>query len=391
MTVPAYSSALLRRMLAGGAVLGLVAALNPATTAVAQQRTAQTARPPEVPEPPSPTSAPSDSDEAYGVHQHGESGDRGIVVVSHGRESRVRILGSVVVEPGQRVGDVVAVLGSVTVRGDVDGDVVAVGGNVEVADGASVTGQLVAVGGQLDISPNARVSPHSERIAIGFPEFTVMKHGEPEFSMRFLPDRTWMAGLALTGSAIRLCALVLLSLVAVVLFKPTVERVAQRVSESPGESLVVGIGAQLLLAPAVFALSLGLAITLIGIPLVPLFLLLVAGLWLTGFAAAAVAVGHGMMRLVGSRTPGVLPAFLLGLLPAVTLTIASRMAWWSGAEFGGWALFAAIVGALLEGLLWTLGAGAGVLTWLRRRGPSVVVPPAVPPEPPDATPIPVQM
>ena len=273
-----------------------------------------------------------------------------------------------VVAVGQRVGDVVAVLGSVTVKGDVEGDVVAVGGSVTVEDGASVRGDLVAVGGRLEISPGATISPSSERVAIGFPEFSVSTPGEQDFSFRLLPDRAWMAGLALTGSAVRLFALALLSLMVLVLFAPTVERIAQRAAESPGESLVVGLGAQLLLAPAVLALSLGLAITVIGIPLVPLFLLLVAGLWMTGFAAAAVAVGRGVLRLVGVREPGLLPAFTMGVLPAVALTIASRVAWWSGASFGGWALAVAVLGALLEGLLWTLGAGAGVLAWLRRRG-----------------------
>ena len=102
--------------------------------------------------------------------------------------------------------------------------------------------------------------------------------------------------------------------------------------------------------------------------------------------AAAVATGRGMLRLAGVRAAGLLPSFVLGVVPAMALTIGSRMAWWGGAELGGWALFAAVCGALLEGALWTVGAGAGVLTWLRRQAPSVTAPP-VSPDPPDASPV----
>ena len=232
------------------------------------------------------------------------------------------------------------------------------------------------------IAPGARVSQHSDRVAVGFPHFVVSSPGEQDFSFSLLPDRAWIAGLALTGSAMRLLALVLLALTAIVVFGRTVERVSDYAAESPGESLVVGIGVQLLLLPAVFAVCLAMAVTIIGIPLVPLFLLVVSGLWISGFAAAAAAFGRGLLRAVGVRQAALLPAFLVGVAPALALTLGSRIAWWRGAEVGGWALLVAILGTLLEGVLWTMGAGAGVLVWLRRRSLPSQVPPVAPPAPP---------
>jgi hypothetical protein len=294
----------------------------------------------------------------------------------------VRILGSLTVERDQRVEDVVAVLGSVTVRGDVSGDVVAVGGSVDVEDGASVSGNLVAVGGQLRIANGARISPHSDRVAVGFPNFVVSSPGEQELSFSLLPDRSWIAAAAFTGTSLRLFALVLIALTAIVVFGGTVERVADAVAHGPGESLVVGIGVQLLLVPAVLAVCLALTVSLVGIPLVPLFVILVAGVWVACFAAASVAFGRGILRLFGAREVTLLPAFLVGIIPALGLTIASRFAWWRGAEFGGPALLVAILGTLLEGVLWTVGAGAGVLVWLRRRTQPAQAPPLTPPAPP---------
>jgi hypothetical protein len=139
---------------------------------------------------------------------------------------------------------------------------------------------------------------------------------------------------------------------------------------------------QLVLLPAVFAVCLAMVVTLVGIPLVPLFLLGVRGLWIAGFAAAAAAFGRGLLRAVGVRHAALLPAFLVGVVPALGLTLASRIAWWSGAELGGWALLLAILGTLLEGVLWTMGAGAGVLVWLRRRAQPSQAPPLAPPAPP---------
>jgi hypothetical protein len=307
----------------------------------------------------------------------------GVTVISHGRRSRVRILGSIVVPPGEKAGDVVAVLGSATVHGDVEGSVVAVGGDVELKDGASVTGDVVAIGGQLIIAPTARLSGSSERVSVGFPAIHVNSPGEPDVTVQFLPDRRWLAGVALAGTVVRLSAVLLLSLVALVLFAPTLERVAAQAAAAPGESLIVGLGVQLLALPVVLALTVALCLTIIGIPLVPLMFLLVGGLFVLGFAGAAVALGRGFLRLIGVQHPTLLFAFVAGILPMLLLTLVSRYAWWSGSEWSGWVFALALTGLLFEGLLWTLGTGAGVLLWLRRYRGTEVVPPAIqPPGPP---------
>jgi hypothetical protein len=130
-----------------------------------------------------------------------------------------------------------------------------------------------------------------------------------------------------------------------------------------------------------------LVISIVGIPLVPLGALLVGGLWLVGFVGASTACGRGVLRLVGLERARPDAACFVGTLPFVTLAVVSRAAWWSGADPVGWALPVAVTGALIEGVLWTLGAGAGVLYWLRRGRPA----PAAPPVPPEAPPLPVQL
>ncbi len=70
----------------------------------------------------------------------------------------VRFWGDVVIEPGEFIrGDVVALRGSIQVKGEVDGSVVALFGNVELDSSAQVTGDVVSVGGKIYRSRAARV------------------------------------------------------------------------------------------------------------------------------------------------------------------------------------------------------------------------------------------
>ena len=313
-------------------------------------------------------------------------------VVSYGGQSRVRVGGSIVIERGERADDVVAVFGSVTVRGDVSGQVVAVLGNVEIADGASVAGDIVAVGGRLSVAPTAKVSAHSQRVAVGFPEFSVASPGEPDFTMRLLPDRAWVAGALLAISSIRLAALVVLSLAILLLFPVPVRRVADQLAATPLASTIVGLGAQVMALPVALGLVLALVASIIGIPLlllVPVAAILVGALWTVGFVGASVGVGRGVLRLFGAAHPPLAVSFVLGAAPFIALTWLSRYSWWLG-HGGAFVTTAAVTGVLLEGLLWTLGAGAGLMLWLNRFGGRTVIPATPPPVAP-APPVPVDL
>lgn len=62
----------------------------------------------------------------------------------------VRFLGNVVIEPNEFIrGDVVTLRGTIKVQGEVDGDVVAVFGSVELDSTAFVEGDVVSVGGKI--------------------------------------------------------------------------------------------------------------------------------------------------------------------------------------------------------------------------------------------------
>jgi hypothetical protein len=135
------------------------------------------------------------------------------------------------------------------------------------------------------------------------------------------------------------------------------------------------MAAQLLIVPAVVALVLVLAISIVGIPLLPAVpLLLLAGglVWVAGFAAVARVVGES---LAGRGRPMLALAAGLGLIWATT--VVARLASWSYGGIGAGAL--AVLGFAIEFVAWSVGLGAVLLAWRRAVPAEDRV--AVPPEP----------
>lgn len=293
------------------------------------------------------------------------------------RGARVRIGSDLVVGEHERVGDVaVAILGSVIVEGEVGGDVVAVLGDVRLGPRAVVGGEVTAVGGRIVADPGARMYGAANEVAIGWPAWQV---GVPE--ARLMPPAEWWAGALLAVALGRGLVLAVLGLIAALLGRAAVARVGREVSEAPWQSVLVGVGAQIVLVPAVLAICGGLVVSIVGIPLlalVPVAALVAGGLWLVGFTAVAARLGGALIG--GSASGRLVPAVLLGLVLVFAPTLGARLAWWAGwIGLPGFLLFGG-VGWLVEAVAWSMGLGALILSWLRGRSASAaeVVPPPMP-------------
>jgi len=78
---------------------------------------------------------------------------------------RVQIGRPIVVQAGEKAGDVVCVACSIRVRGQAAGDVVAVAGSIALESGAQVGGDSVAVGGSIRLEGDARVAGDAVAVA----------------------------------------------------------------------------------------------------------------------------------------------------------------------------------------------------------------------------------
>jgi hypothetical protein len=70
---------------------------------------------------------------------------------------RVQVGRPIVVQPGEKVGDLVCVACSIRVRGQTTGDVVAVAGSIKVENGGEIAGDTVAVAGSIRLESGAHI------------------------------------------------------------------------------------------------------------------------------------------------------------------------------------------------------------------------------------------
>ena len=106
----------------------------------------------------------------------------------------MNIGGDVQVDEDERVTDaVVAIGGSVDVRGRVEDDVVAVLGNVRLGPHAVVTGSVTSVGGRIEQERGAEVRGEVNEVTLN--------HRPWRYASRAVAARGWVATCSRAGSA----------------------------------------------------------------------------------------------------------------------------------------------------------------------------------------------
>ncbi len=254
--------------------------------------------------------------------------------------------GDVTVAAGDSVsGDLVTLRGDLRVAGSVDGDVVALGGNIIVEPGARINGSVIAAGGTVQVD-GGQVSGEIVETVLQARASPAPVHRSP-------------IALAL-GWALVLAAI---GLVVLLLARRNLERVAEAVRARFGRSLLFGLVGQLAFFPALLTIIVVLAITIVGVLVIPIalvvFLTGVAGATTLGFLAVAYASGETLAsRMGGARTSSVAFSLFVGLAVYVA-------AWVLAAALANVAIAGALVRALVGLMTWvalTLGLGATILT-----------------------------
>lgn len=217
--------------------------------------------------------------------------------------------GDLTVPEGRVVqGDVVCVGGSVELSPGsvVQGDAVAVGGSVTVDEGALVMGQAVAVLGTVDVARGAQVM--GEHVQVGVSKL---------FRSR-TRHRGWLTSLGPFGlfPTVALFALVyLIGLLVLRLWPDRVRNVGFALFENPVRSFTVGFLCWLLLLPLVVLLG----ISIVGIPLIPLLPVIIFLSIVIGLSSLAMRIGEALPAGQGQRF---VPPAALGMGMAVLLLVA---------------------------------------------------------------------
>ncbi len=278
-------------------------------------------------------------------------------------DGRVRIGGDITVRADEIVTDfAVAIGGSATILGEVRGDVLAVGGDVELGPGAIVTQDVTVVGGTLRRDPSSRIAGEVHEVMVG--EFRDWR-GWPRGSFSW-PTWSWWGSpmsraFQLGSTLIRIAILCLFVALVVLLARERVERVGRRAAAEPLKASVVGALAFVLSLPLLIITIVTLVLTLIGIPLLlllPFAILFLCAMALVGFAGVAQQVGRWLLARIGVPSSGPYAEAIAGVLLIVSPLIAGRLVALVGIPmtfgFG-------LLGLLVESLAWTVGIGAVTL------------------------------
>jgi hypothetical protein len=205
----------------------------------------------------------------------------------------------------------VAIGGSVTIAGHVRRDAVAVGGSVTLLPGARVEGDAVAIGGTVSVPEGATLEGDNVSLAGRIPttlgSMSRWVVGGPHlFSMfRF------------AGRLTRAVLLFLIALLIAVAFPSVLMRIEAYLVNRPGLSALGGVAILLGFVP----LCVLLAVTFIGIPLIPVAVMLLVALFLFGFTVSAAWLGGRIPVSQEHKTPvksvawGGAILVVVGLLP----------------------------------------------------------------------------
>jgi hypothetical protein len=254
-------------------------------------------------------------------------------------------------------GSVMVIRGNLDVYGNVDGAATAILGDVIVHDGGRVRGGAVALMGHVR-NEGGSILGVIKDVGTTHSRSTVSFGGRP---------RTTIG--SLVSALIWLVVLLLIGTFVLFFMRDYFKRTVEVITNETGRSLFTGVVAGLATIPAVVALCIALAITIIGIVLIPIgvgaFMIAVSGMGILGFLAVAHVAGIAISRKSASETPGgeELQYLFTGILAFSALwIIAAAFTWFP------------ILGSLLRVLAFSVtlvavatGFGAVILCWWRSR------------------------
>lgn len=294
--------------------------------------------------------------------------------------ARIAIAQDVRIERDEEVTDAAVVIGgSLDVDGRVRDGIVVVGGNLHLSSTADVRGDIVLVGGTLTRDPGAQLAGSVDYVSFGdwsrrnFAWFPSVRFGE---------FGRWIS---LVGTLARVSVLGVLMAMLLIVARAPVARVGRAAAAEPLRALVIGLAAEIFFVPFLIAASIGLALTIIGIPfvavLVPIAIVIALFAFVLGFTALACRLGEWIEDRLGWQPGNAFVATAIGFVVLLTPTLLARFV--GVASFGAPLTFMLMtIGLAVEFIAWTMGLGAAITTGLGRW---YTVPPPISVQPPAPT------
>lgn len=213
-------------------------------------------------------------------------------------------------ELGGHVGNALVIVGAdAHMKNNFTGDLVLIGSNVTLDPGVTINGEIVSLGSNIQKGDNAQIIGNQVDVNIENIINNSAVWGPPLLAV--------LLGFILVGSVI----FALLTFLAGVLFPTGINRSKHYLINNPGPTFLVGLILFIFFLPINFILL----ITLIGIPLIPMFWLIYGVLVIWGISVIADIIGSKILnafKYQGNSTIlpliiGILIFYLLALVPII--------------------------------------------------------------------------
>lgn len=230
------------------------------------------------------------------------------------------------VDEGERIDTIVTIGGDLTVLGEVEDDAVVIGGTLELGPDARIGGDAVAVGGAVIAASGATIGGDRVEVNGGFDSDSDDAREAGAWATSF-------------GAFIQVIGSFLISALILAFAPRRVRSVAMAMRARPGRATLFGLAILLLFLPLLGALT----ISIIGIPLVPVAIMLLAAVLAFGMTALGLSLGYAMpfyaenRSAMGALAIGYLLIAVVALIPylgAIVIPLAGLFA--GGAVLATW-------------------------------------------------------
>ncbi len=230
----------------------------------------------------------------------------------------VSIGGNINVE-GYIDGDVVSIGGKFYVNGIVDGDLILIGSVGAIDSETVVHGEFVNIGSAVDINENAELKGASTHLNLG--PFNRL------FNLKYVPYKKVDEGFKFAdviSSIAKFILIFILSLAVILLFKKY-KNAEKTCTDNPLQAFLAGFITQLLIIPGTILL----AVSIIGIPLIPVLYLAIAVAAFMGSAIILNMVGRFVLDKLGSSQTHPAMTIISGLIAMSIFPLMHKIGSWA--------------------------------------------------------------
>ncbi|OGB89814.1 hypothetical protein A2625_05110 [candidate division WOR-1 bacterium RIFCSPHIGHO2_01_FULL_53_15] len=231
-----------------------------------------------------------------------------VIGLEGSKQSVIKVGESVTIPLGADVRSVVAVGGSITVLGQVREDVVAVGGSVFLKESASVGGDTVSIGGKVIKEVGAATGG----------DITEISAGGFSPAIAYFAKGGLLKGLAVF-SLLTFISFVIMAVILVALFTPQLGAVSGALERDFLRNFLIGLLITIIFVPVIVVL----AVSLVGVVLIPVWVIVISAACIFGYIAAGHLLGKKALQafrrtnqsMMAETVTGIVLLSIVGLVP----------------------------------------------------------------------------